>query len=102
MLNTMQSNTYGIRTELIPLIETFDYLSGRANGERIYINEQEACERHPYLRKKIKEILRKGIEFEKELDEAVHVGSFDSLQHCQNAHNAVYLHGRSSIGQVLF
>lgn len=73
MLNTMQSNTYGIRTELIPLIETFDYLSGRANGERIYINEQEACERHPYLRKKIKEILRKGIEFEKELDEAVHV-----------------------------
>ena len=40
----MQSNTYGIRTELIPLIETFDYLSGRANGERIYINEQEACE----------------------------------------------------------
>ena len=56
MLNTMQSNTYGIRTELIPLIETFDYLSGRANGERIYINEQEACERHPYLRKKIKEI----------------------------------------------
>lgn len=52
MLNTMQSNTYGIRTELIPLIETFDYLSGRANGERIYINEQEACERHPYLRKK--------------------------------------------------
>lgn len=72
MLNTMQSNTYGIRTELIPLIETFDYLSGRANGERIYINEQEACERHLYLRK-IKEILRKGIEFEKELDEAVHV-----------------------------
>ena len=55
----MQSNTYGIRTELIPLIETFDYLSGRANGERIYINEQEACERHPYLRKKIKEILRR-------------------------------------------
>ena len=36
--------TYGIRTELI-LIETFDYLKGRANGERIYINEQEACER---------------------------------------------------------
>ena len=59
MLNTMQSNTYGIRTELVPLIETFDYLSGRANGERIYINEQEACERHPYLRKKLRKFCAK-------------------------------------------
>ena len=55
----MQSNTYGIRTKLIPLIETFDYLSGRANGERIYINEQEACERHPYLRKKLRKFCAK-------------------------------------------